>query len=572
MADAAPFGRYLLRDRLARGGMGEVFRAVAVGANGFEKPVIVKRIHPRHAGAQSYVDAFVAEAKRMSLLAHPNIVQVIDFGVGVDADYFLVLELVDGLDLERLAKSFTRRAERFPLDLALFVADGVLRGLHHAHTQRFPDGVGLVHRDVSPSNVLVSKVGEVKVADFGVALVAEPEGETQPTGVVGKMHYMAPEQFDAGAVDARADVFAFGVSLFELLTGELPFTPKDALAYRLAITQGEAQSLRALRPDAPAELEALIARALAPRPEDRFESARAMAKSLDALVGADLRRATADDLADAVARAVAEAPAPKRVVRLAAPVREPSTFKVEPVSQEPVSQEPVSQEPSNEAPNEEVADDALPEQQLTRELKDGNVVFTRKLTEAPQPSASLPFASPPEHARAVDRRWIAVAIASLAFGVVLALRIVRTDGPVAAAPLPSASSASAALASPDLSATASSAPTEAISPSPSTSIAAPIPTSHGTIARPSTSTSARPGSATDGSVSAGTNGACRGAISLFASHAWVVSGGPSTIEAPGRYDWPCGHFSLHAVSRTDAAEKSRAVVIQAGAPAVVDLR
>ena len=163
--------------------MGEVFRAVAVGEHGFEKPVVVKRVLPAHAGREDFADLFVAEAKLMTRLAHPNIVEVYDFGRGDHHDYYLVLELVDGVDLGRLMRAHAGRREKLPEPIALFVAAQVLRGLHHAHTRLADEGVVIVHRDVSPSNVLLSTEGEVKVADFGVALMQR--GPESTAGVAG---------------------------------------------------------------------------------------------------------------------------------------------------------------------------------------------------------------------------------------------------------------------------------------------------------------------------------------------------------------------------------------------------
>ena len=195
--------------------MGEVFRAVAVGESGFEKPVVIKRILPAHLGRDDLAELFIAEAKLMTRLAHPNIVEVLDFGRGESGDYFLVLELVDGVDLARLHRGITARTERFPVALALYIAAQVLRGLHHAHAKSAGEGGWLVHRDVSPGNVLLSTAGEVKVADFGVALIARPDAEERSPRarlLVGKPQYMASEQYDGADVDPRADLFSVGGS------------------------------------------------------------------------------------------------------------------------------------------------------------------------------------------------------------------------------------------------------------------------------------------------------------------------------------------------------------------------
>src|SRR6185369_15686783 len=213
-----PFGRYLIRERMAQGGMGEVFLAVAVGADGFEKPVVIKRLLPKFAGRADIVSLLAREAKLMTRLIHPNIVQVIDFGRDQNDDYFLVMELVGGTDLGRFCQ--VQNEKRVPAPIALFIASQMLRGLAYAHATASADGKRLVHRDISPGNVLLSTFGEVKVADFGVALVASSADDGGHDGwLVGKPAYMAPEQLERSGVDERADIYSVGAVLFQTLTG-----------------------------------------------------------------------------------------------------------------------------------------------------------------------------------------------------------------------------------------------------------------------------------------------------------------------------------------------------------------
>src|SRR6185436_18945871 len=184
---AMPFGRYLIKERMAQGGMGEVFLAVAVGADGFEKPVVIKRLLPKFAGRADIVSLLAREAKLMTRLIHPNIVQVIDFGRGQSDDYFLVMELVSGTDLGRFCRAQTTSEGRVPVPQALFIVSQMLRGLSYAHATASADGKRLVHRDISPGNVLLSTHGEVKIADFGVALVAGSADPGEHDGwLVGK--------------------------------------------------------------------------------------------------------------------------------------------------------------------------------------------------------------------------------------------------------------------------------------------------------------------------------------------------------------------------------------------------
>ena len=310
--------------------MGEVFRAVAVGESGFEKPVVIKRILPAYLGRDDLAELFIAEAKLMTRLAHPNIVEVLDFGRGESGDYFLVLELVDGVDVARLHRGFAARGERFPVALALYIAAQVLRGLHHAHGKSAGEGGWLVHRDVSPGNVLLSTAGEVKVADFGVALMARPAAEERSPRahlLVGKPQYMAPEQYDGADVDPRADLFSVGVMLFFLLTDALPFAGATLAEQQDAAHRGDFGRAREDRPDVSPEIDALLRRAMAPVPGDRFSDARAMAQAIEGLQGRSPPIATGDDVAAAVEAAQ---PAPgRRVIALSGSpqiVEEDSSF------------------------------------------------------------------------------------------------------------------------------------------------------------------------------------------------------------------------------------------------------
>ena len=185
--------RYELLDRIGVGGMAEIFRAKAVAAGGFEKPVAIKRILPHLSQDRRFVQLLIAEAKVLSQLRHRNIVQIFDVGLGDDGQYFLVMEFVDGTDLGAVQKTLEPRRRRLPLDLVLHIGAEVCEALDHAHKSKGPDGqaMRLVHRDVSPSNVLISRAGEVKLTDFGIAKRAEQDA-TQGGAVRGKFAYISP--------------------------------------------------------------------------------------------------------------------------------------------------------------------------------------------------------------------------------------------------------------------------------------------------------------------------------------------------------------------------------------------
>ncbi len=273
---AERFGRYTLLEPLGRGGMAEVF--LAQSAQG--RRVALKRIRFDHRAREDYLRLFLREGKISLALSHANVAQVFDFGE-VDGTYFLAMEYVEGVSAAELVAAFSTRGERVPLQVAAFVTLGLLRGLAHAHglTDEAGRCVGLVHRDVSPHNVMLSTAGEVKVVDFGVAKEQRSETLTAPGVARGKLPYLPPEVVRGQAADARSDLYQAGVTLFELVTGRPPFTG-DLQAVLDAIVTRPAPSLRRLAPDADAALEAIVTRALAKHPEQRFGSAREMETAL----------------------------------------------------------------------------------------------------------------------------------------------------------------------------------------------------------------------------------------------------------------------------------------------------
>jgi serine/threonine-protein kinase len=520
--------------------MGEVFRAVAVGAGGFEKPVVVKRILPQLAPSAQLGAMFAEEARLMSRLAHPNIVQVIDFGEGQGGEYFLVMELVDGLDLGRFRDSYALRALEVPVPLALHVAVHALRGLHHAHTRAYQDGRTLVHRDVSPGNVLLSLVGEVKVADFGVAWVAQPGGSGGDERLVGKPAFMAPEQYLGGAIDARADVFSLGVVLFELLTGELPFAGDDTERQRAA-REGRRRSARALRPALREPLVAILDRALAPDPAGRFSTARAMAQAIEALEKDVV--ATSDALADAVGEARAALGA-----SLAAPVLALSDDAGLAAGEAPRE---LTRHGPRGAFTLRVRADELSSVSTVRTVLEPAAPTAPALDGRASPTTATPR---PRPRRALG---LALVLGVLAVGVWLLSRPTRDDpAALPAVPAPSESTADAAARAaptetappprPPLSvALAASAPPRSASPRATTSVATAAPSA--AVSAPS---AAPPG--------------CTGEVLLSARGSWLVTGGPARVEAPGIYLWPCGGYALTATARTDGRVLGASVVVREG--------
>ena len=575
--------------------MGEVFRAVAVGESGFEKPVVVKRILPAHLGRVDLAELFIAEAKLMTRLAHPNIVEVLDFGRGEGRDYFLVLELVDGVDLARLHRAHAERGERLPIPLALFIVTQVLRGLHHAHAKSGGEGAWLVHRDVSPGNVLLSTVGEVKVADFGVALIARPSGgeggEPGPLakGLVGKPQYMAPEQYDGADVDPRADLFSVGVMLFFLLTDAFPFEGATLAEQQDAAHRGDFGRARDRRGDVSAEIDGLLRRALSPLPRDRFADAKAMAQAIEELRARGQAIASGDDVAAAVEAAQRAQPAPgRRVIALSGAVRaDPEdasiaereltrtggpggvgSFTVRIAEGEALSLPEVTRVDRGAPPAALAAANAerasVPP---SPELSTSPAPRVEEPTEAPV----IPLDRPPLSARALASIGVALALAAAAaLGVraLLAGPASPSPSPSASAPprdasarppvdpptiapvLPSSTSSTSSTTSPDGSARAVAPPLRSLPPRASAAIsAAPI-----VVAPPPA----------DG---------CAGGVSIFSTGSWSVSGGPQAVQTPCTVTWRCGTYALSAVSRVDPTQHKRAsVTVRDGATAVVDLR
>ncbi|MCW5809103.1 MAG: serine/threonine protein kinase, partial [Deltaproteobacteria bacterium] len=296
---AATPSKYQLGAQLGAGGMAEVFRGTMVGAEGFARPVAVKRVLPGYATVPQFATMFIQEAQLAALLVHPNIVQVIDFDRDPDGRLFLVMEYVDGCDLARLAATGV-----VPISTVIFVIGEILSGLAYAHELPAKGRIrGLVHRDVSPHNVLLSWEGAVKVSDFGIAKARAATEATASTLVKGKPSYMSPEQASGGDLDGRSDLFAVGVILWELLTGARLFdgSTSEAIGQVLFRAIPKPSSLRG---GMPADVEAVAMRLLERDRDARYANAGA---ALEALARcADAPRNGRRDLARLLAERVAD--------------------------------------------------------------------------------------------------------------------------------------------------------------------------------------------------------------------------------------------------------------------------
>ena len=278
-----PFGRYTLLMPLATGGMGEIFLARLGGPAGFEKFCVIKKILPALAQDRAFVERFMGEARVLVRLTHGSIAQVLDMGT-VGGEPYMALEFVDGKDLRRLVARLREVGKAVPVEVALFVMGRVLEALAYAHRKRDEQDreIQLVHRDISPQNVLVSYEGEVKVIDFGLAKSTLSDARTHPSIILGKFLYMAPEQARHEKVDRRTDLYAVAICLYELLTGKNPFGHLGMTALMEAVMKPKIAPLQEVAPHVPAEVCALVSRGLEVDPQKRFQSAEEMRGALAA--------------------------------------------------------------------------------------------------------------------------------------------------------------------------------------------------------------------------------------------------------------------------------------------------
>ena len=275
-------GRYQILDRLAVGGMAELFKATLTGDHGFEKLVAIKKILPHLATDKSFVEMFIDEARITAQLDHRHIVQVFELGTDADTPY-IAMQYVDGLDVLALLRECARAQIRLPPDLAALIARDVLDALDYAHNAIDSSGrpLGIIHRDISPGNVLLSWRGDVKLTDFGIARAAERRHKTEAGTLKGKYGYMSPEQVSGSEVDARSDLFSIGILLAEMVMARRLFTSTNDLDILLMVRDARLDRLHKYASEFPVELRVLTVRALQRRAEDRWQSAAQFRDALD---------------------------------------------------------------------------------------------------------------------------------------------------------------------------------------------------------------------------------------------------------------------------------------------------
>ncbi len=279
------FGQYILLEKVGSGGMAELFKAKKLGIEGFERVLAIKRILPHLSSDEEFIDMFIAEAKLVARLSHKNITQVYDFGK-IGQNYFISMEYIRGKDLRGILKRCKEKNIRLPVALAVFIAKEVASALSYAHRQKDSMGknLNIIHRDVSPQNILISYDGDVKVVDFGIAKAGAHSKTT--TGVLkGKLSYMSPEQAWGKPIDHRSDIFSLGIVLYEMLTGERLFRGDSELNTLERVREAKVEPLPStINTDLPSELEAKMLKALAREVTERYQNASDMEADLGDII------------------------------------------------------------------------------------------------------------------------------------------------------------------------------------------------------------------------------------------------------------------------------------------------
>ncbi len=286
-AQGVEFGQYRLLERIGVGGMAEVWKARMTGVEGFQKTVAIKKILPHLTDSPAFVDMFIDEAKLAAQLNHANIIHIYDLGK-IGADYYIAMEYVEGENLRNILNAARERGKPLSVGLALHVAARLASALEHAHHKRdFEDrDLGLVHRDVSPQNVLIGYEGTIKLCDFGIVKAVSKSSHTQMGALKGKLQYMSPEQAWGKVVDGRSDIFAVGTLLFEMLTGRRLFAGESEMEVLEAVRECRVQKPSELRPEVSDDVDAVVLKALEVEPGERFQSAGDLARRLEDLLAA----------------------------------------------------------------------------------------------------------------------------------------------------------------------------------------------------------------------------------------------------------------------------------------------
>ncbi len=320
------FGQYVIEEHIATGGMAEVFKARMVGMEGFQKTVAIKRILSNLNDSDEFVRMFIDEAKLAAQLNHSNIIQIFDLGK-VEGAHYIAMEFIEGRDLRSILAECQERGRRLPVALALHVASLLASALDYAHKKRdFEDReLGLVHRDVSPQNVLISYEGDVKLCDFGIAKAASKASQTRAGALKGKLQYMSPEQAWGKTIDHRSDIFSLGLVLYEMLTGEKVFKGESELSVLEQVRDPIIAAPSSHNPELGPEVDRIVFRALDPDRETRYQSAQDLQRDLEGVMRSQGLSADRAAIAAFLAELGGGPVATSRAARVAAATTTPST-------------------------------------------------------------------------------------------------------------------------------------------------------------------------------------------------------------------------------------------------------
>ncbi|MEL6543699.1 MAG: serine/threonine-protein kinase, partial [Myxococcota bacterium] len=272
MAAPITFGKYLLLDRINVGGMAEVFKAKTFGIEGFERIIAIKRILPNMADDEEFINMFVDEARIAVQLSHANIVQIYELGK-FENQYYIAMEYVSGKDLRQLLDRYRKKGKVLPVPAAAYITARICEGLDYAHRKKDPAGrqLNVIHRDVSPQNILVSYEGAVKITDFGIAKAEDRASKTQAGVLKGKFGYMSPEQVRGLEIDHRSDIFAVGILLYEMVTGKRLFIGESDFSTLERVRKAEIIPPTEHNPDLSPEFEQVVLRTLARERDERYQ-------------------------------------------------------------------------------------------------------------------------------------------------------------------------------------------------------------------------------------------------------------------------------------------------------------
>ncbi|HEX8169739.1 MAG TPA: TonB family protein [Thermoanaerobaculia bacterium] len=356
-SDGTKFGQYVLVEKIATGGMAEVWKARMRGVEGFQKIVAIKKILPHLSDNQDFIEMFVDEAKLAAQLNHNNIIHIYDLGK-IQSSYYIAMEYIDGYDLKTILRRGEERDHPMSVELALFIASKIASALDYAHRKKdFEDReMGLVHRDVSPQNVLISQEGDIKLCDFGIAKAASKASHTQAGALKGKLQYMSPEQAWGRSIDRRSDIFALATVLFEMLTNRKLFTGDNELSILEQVREARVTAPSQFNDEVTPEIDRIVLKALQKDPANRYQTAGEMARDLDAILYSFRPTPTSADLAIYMHRMSSAEPVmmPQPAVETPAPLPTPAAAPM-PVAVAAAAAAPIAAAPVAAAPSADFA-------------------------------------------------------------------------------------------------------------------------------------------------------------------------------------------------------------------------